>query len=49
MTAGTTSAITFKIRFGASASGTTTLNGSSGARLMGGVLATGMTIQEIAG
>ena len=49
MTAGTTSEITFKIRFGASNTGTCTLNGSSGARLMGGVLATGMTIQEIAG
>ena len=49
MSAGTTSEITFKIRFGASASGTATLNGSAGARLMGGVLATGMTIQEIAG
>lgn len=49
MTAGTTSATTFKIRFGASNTGTTTLNGSSGAGLMGGVLATGMTIQEIAG
>tara|TARA_B100000424_G_scaffold88625_1_gene66322 strand:+ start:162 stop:710 length:549 start_codon:yes stop_codon:yes gene_type:complete len=49
MTAGTTSEITFKIRFGASNTGTCTLNGSSGARLLGGVLATGMTIQEIAG
>lgn len=49
MTAGTTSAITFKIRFGSDGSGTTTLNGNSGNRLMGGVMATGMTIQEIAG
>ena len=49
MTAGTTSQITFKIRFGASAAGTTTLNGSDSTRKMGGVLATGMTIQEIAG
>ena len=48
MTAGSAgSPITFKIRFGASNTGTTTLNGSSGARLMGGVLATGMTITEI--
>lgn len=47
MTAGTTSEITFKIRFGADASGTTTLNGESGNRRLGGVMATGMTIQEI--
>ena len=47
MTAGTTSQITFKVRFGASAAGVTTLNGKSGNRLMGGVMATGMTITEI--
>ena len=50
MTAGSAgSPITFKIRFGASAAGTTTLNGSDSSRSMGGVLATGMTIQEIVG
>ena len=49
MTAGTTSEITFRIRFASDGSGTTTLNGSSGGRLHGGVLATGMTITEIQG
>ena len=49
MTAGSTSTITFKLRFGANSTGTTTFNGSSGARLMGGVMATGMTITEIKG
>ena len=48
MTAGSSgSPITFKVRFGASAVGVTTLNGKSGSRLMGGVMATGMTITEI--
>lgn len=37
MTAGTTSATTFKIRCGANAAGTTTFNGASGAQLFGGV------------
>jgi len=48
MTAGSSgSPITFKVRFGSSGSGTTTLNGSGSSRLMGGVMATGMTITEI--
>ena len=49
MTAGSTSTITFKLRFGANSTGTTTFNGSGGARLMGGVMASGMTITEIKG
>ena len=49
MTAGTTSEITFRVRFGSDGTGTTTLNGTSGSRRFGGVMATGMTIQEIAG
>ena len=49
MTAGTTLEITFRVRFGSDGTGTTTLNGTSGNRRFGGVMATGMTIQEIAG
>lgn len=46
MTAGTTSATTFKVRIGASAAGTTTFNGAGGARFLGGKLASGITITE---
>ena len=45
MTAGTTSETTFKIRAGA-ASGTTTFNGHTTARKLGGVLASSITITE---
>jgi len=45
MVADTISAITFRVRAGA-ASGTTTFNGESGARLMGGVMASSITITE---
>ena len=48
MTAGTTSATTFKIRAGDTAAGTTTFNGSGGGRRFGGVLASSITITEIA-
>jgi hypothetical protein len=49
MTAGTTGEIIFRLRFGSNLSGTTTLNGSSTTyRIFGGVIATGMTITEIA-
>jgi len=48
MAAGTTSATTFKIRAGANAGGTWTLNGWGGARRMGGVASTTLTITEIA-
>jgi hypothetical protein len=47
MTAGTTSSTTFKVRVGSNASGTTTFNGNGGARRMGGVAASSITIQEI--
>lgn len=46
MTAGTTSATTFKVRAGATA-GTLTFNGRAGARIYGGVMASSITITEI--
>lgn len=46
MTAGTTSATTFKVRIGASSSSTVTFNGQSGGRLFGGVMASSITITE---
>ena len=48
MTAGTTSLTTFKIRAGGAASGTTTFNGIGGARSLGGVMASSITIEEVA-
>ena len=48
MAAGTTSATTFKLRVGFNASGTTTFNGVGGARRLGGVFASSITITEIA-
>ena len=48
MTAGTVSATTFKVRAGASSTGTLTFNGQSSARFMGGVMASSITITEIA-
>lgn len=47
MTAGTTSATTFKVRAGGHTAGTLRFNGSSAAQLFGGVLASGITITEI--
>lgn len=47
MVAGTTSAITFRVRAGAAQSGTTTFNGKGGGRLFGGVYASSITIREI--
>jgi len=47
MTAGTVGATTFKVRTGGSTSGTTTFNGSSAGRKMGGVMASSITITEI--
>jgi hypothetical protein len=47
MTAGTTSATTFKVRSGNEGSGTLTFNGKSGARKLGGVMASSITITEI--
>ena len=48
MTSGTTSAITFKVRAGSSNGGTTSFNGQSGSAYGGGVLASSITISEIA-
>jgi|TARA_Y100000296_G_scaffold87154_1_gene130119 hypothetical protein len=47
MTAGTTSATTFKLRLGGAGAGTTTFNGFGGARKLGGVMASSITIKEI--
>jgi hypothetical protein len=48
MTAGTTSATTFKVRCGGHIAGTTTFNGTGGTRTYGGVSASSITITEIA-
>ena len=47
MTAGTTSATTFKIHIGSPSASTTTFNGESGARKYGGTAASSITITEI--
>ncbi len=47
MAAGTTSAITFKIRVGSTVAGTVTVNGSSGSRKFGGVMGTYLEIIEV--
>lgn len=46
MTAGTASATTFKVRAGGITAGTLTFNGVSSGRLMGGVMASSITIKE---
>jgi hypothetical protein len=48
MAAGTTSATTFRFRAGAASGATTTFNGVSGSRKLGGKLASSITITEIA-
>lgn len=48
MTAGTTSSTTFRIRAGPSGAGTTTFNGTAAARRYGGVMASSITVAEIA-
>jgi hypothetical protein len=48
MAAGTTSPTTFKVRMGSANAGTTTFNGIGGARKLGGVSASSITITEIA-
>jgi len=48
MTAGTTSSTTFRVRGGAGSAGTVTINGSASARRLGGVMASTMTIYEVA-
>lgn len=47
MNAGTTSATTFKVRGGGQSAGTTTVNGASGNRTYGGVMASSITITEL--
>jgi len=47
MTAGTTSATTFKVRGGFTAAGTTTVNGDTGNSMLGGVIPSGITITEV--
>jgi hypothetical protein len=47
MTAGTTSATTFKVRLGPHAASTLTFNGQSGARMFGGVAASSITITAV--
>lgn len=47
LTSGSTSARTYKLRAGATAAGTTTVNGVSGARSLGGVLLSGIRVTEI--
>ena len=46
MAAGTTSATTFKFRAGPAGAATITMNGTGGARLFGGVMASSITITE---
>ncbi len=46
MVAGTTSSTTFKIRVGANAAGTTTINGNNGSRFFAGVMASSLRITE---
>lgn len=48
VTAGSTSAQTYKVRAGLSTAGTLTLNGSGGSRLFGGIASSSITITEIA-
>lgn len=48
MTSGTTSATTFKVRVGCNVAATVTFNGQGGSRLFGGVIASSITITEIA-
>lgn len=47
MTAGTTSATTFKIRIGGSGAGTVSFNGTAGARVYGGVAASYISVREM--
>jgi hypothetical protein len=47
MTAGTTSATTFKVRAGPNSAATLTFNGSGGSRLLGGVMASSIAVTEI--
>lgn len=48
MTAGTTGSTTFKVRAGCNNAGAVTFNGAQGVRQFGGVMASSITISEIA-
>ena len=48
MTSGTTSATTFRVRCGTVSAATFTFNGQSGGQIFGGVIASSITITEIA-
>lgn len=48
-TAASTSATTFKLRYGPPGAATVTINGSAGAQLFGGTLVSSLTVTEIAG
>lgn len=47
LTAGSTSATTFRVRAGFSTAATVTFNGATGARLFGGTMASSITITEL--
>lgn len=47
MTAGTTDSLTFTVRSGPHTAGTLTFNGAGGAAVLGGVMASSITIEEI--
>jgi hypothetical protein len=47
MAAGTTSATTFKVRLGPQGAGTLTFNGEGGARILGGITLSSITIREV--
>lgn len=47
MAAGTTSSTTFKVRAGGNSASTTTFNGEAAGRMLGGVISSSITIQEI--
>ena len=49
MSAGTTSATTFKVRVGPTSSTATTVNGTNGNREFGGVFSSSITVTEIQG
>jgi hypothetical protein len=48
MTAGTTSATTFRVRYATDTASTTTVSGVNGSRLFGGVIPNSITVTEIA-
>lgn len=47
LTAGSTTARTYRVRGGLNSAGTTTFNGAAGTRLLGGAMASSITVTEI--